>query len=354
MATPDQVIQHVKFALEGLSERNAHHEFEHACRHLARYRIAFNLLPATGPVAAGGDRGRDFETFPTFVGRIVDGKFSAETPNAKLAFACSLDRQVSRKVREDVAKIMAGQPFPDVIYFFSSRPVPISQRQSLQDWAKSNHNVRLELLDREAIAELLTDAEVFWIAARYLAIPLEIFPVSTEPESEYEQLRKKWFDNGAKVQRYAEFIEIKRAARNALVHAKSDLTVWIRLLTEFEGNVTNDHERRQVTYEIAALTMRQTRSLVGQEGRIRTFFSDIDCLLVDELENAETIRTYTTTAVKMHEANIANEELDRWRDSLRKVINAGITAPASTNQLCHFLRLRGRLALHEELFAVGP
>jgi hypothetical protein len=100
MATPDQVIQHVKFALEGLSERNAHHEFEHASRHLARYRIAFNLLPATGPVAAGGDRGRDFETFPTFVGGIVDGKFSAETPNARLAFPCSLDRQVGRKVRE--------------------------------------------------------------------------------------------------------------------------------------------------------------------------------------------------------------------------------------------------------------
>lgn len=354
MATPDQVIQHVKFALEGLSERNAHHEFEHACRHLARYRIAFNLLPATGPVAAGGDRGRDFETFPTFVGGIVEGKFSAETPNAKLAFACSLDRQVSRKGRDDVAKIMARQPSPDVIYFFSSRPVPIAQRQSLQDWAKSDHNVRLELLDREAIAELLVDAEVFWIAARYLAIPLEVFPVSTEPESEYERLKKKWFGNGAKVERYAEFIEIKRAARNALVHAKSDLTIWIRLLAEFEGIVTNAHERRQVTYEILALTMRQTRSLVGQEERIRTFFSDIERLSPDELENAETIRTYTTTAVKMHEASIANEELDRWRDSLRKVINAGIASPASTNQLCHFLRLRGRFALHEELFRGRP
>lgn len=115
MASPDQVIQHVKFALEGLSERNAHHEFEHACRHLARYRIAFNLLPATGPVASGGDRGRDFETFPTFVGGIVDGKFSSETPKAKLVFACSLDRRVSTKVREDVTKIMAQGPAPDVL-----------------------------------------------------------------------------------------------------------------------------------------------------------------------------------------------------------------------------------------------
>jgi len=272
MASPDQVIQHVKFALEGLSERNAHHEFEHACRHLARYRIAFNLLPATGPVASGGDRGRDFETFPTFVGGIVDGKFSAETPKAKLVFACSLDRRVSTKVREDVTKIMAQGPAPDVIYFFSSRPVPISERQSLQDWACSDHNVRLELLDREAIAELLVDADVFWIAARYLAIPLEIFPASAEPESAHERLREKWFSDGSKVRRYAEFIEIKRAARNALVHAKSDLTVWIRLLTQFEGIVTNDHERRQVRYEILALAMRQTRSLVGQEERIRNFF----------------------------------------------------------------------------------
>lgn len=115
MATPDQVIQHIKFALESLSDRNAHHEFEHACRHLARYRIAFNILPATGPVAAGGDRGRDFETFPMFVGGIVDGKFSTTTPNARLVFACSLDRQVAAKVRSDVAKIMNQGPAPDIL-----------------------------------------------------------------------------------------------------------------------------------------------------------------------------------------------------------------------------------------------
>ena len=56
----------------------------------------------------------------------------------------------------------------------------------------------------------------------------------------------------------------------------------------------------------------------------------------------------------MYEANIANDELDCWRDSLRKAIDAGIAAPASTNQLCHFLRLRGRFALHEEIFRGGP
>jgi hypothetical protein len=57
---PAQIIAQIRFALARLSERNAHHEWEHVCRHLTRERICSNILPATGPVQAGGDQGRDF------------------------------------------------------------------------------------------------------------------------------------------------------------------------------------------------------------------------------------------------------------------------------------------------------
>lgn len=61
--SPDQLIELIRFGLVDLSTRNAHFDFEELCRHLARSCICTNIVPATGPVAVGGDQGRDFETF---------------------------------------------------------------------------------------------------------------------------------------------------------------------------------------------------------------------------------------------------------------------------------------------------
>ena len=62
VGTPDQVAVLIGYALSQLSVQNAHHEFEHLCRHITRRRIASNIIPSTGPVSAGGDAGADFET----------------------------------------------------------------------------------------------------------------------------------------------------------------------------------------------------------------------------------------------------------------------------------------------------
>lgn len=53
MANIEQIIQQIKFSLDQLSSQNAHHDFEHLCRHLTRARICSNVLPSTGPVSAG-------------------------------------------------------------------------------------------------------------------------------------------------------------------------------------------------------------------------------------------------------------------------------------------------------------
>jgi hypothetical protein len=138
MASLDQVVQQIRFALENLSERNGQHEFEHLCRHFARHRICFNILPATGPVGGGGDQGKDFETFRTFIHSLGDEKFAAVGEGKKLAFACSLQEQVSRKIRSDVTTIMSGSPRPDIVYFFTSRSVKVAARHKHQKWAREN------------------------------------------------------------------------------------------------------------------------------------------------------------------------------------------------------------------------
>ncbi|GAB3849707.1 hypothetical protein GCM10027610_073350 [Dactylosporangium cerinum] len=57
MTSPTQRAQLIRVSLEKLGETNGHHEFERLCLGLARQRVAPNLIPATGPVGAGGDQG---------------------------------------------------------------------------------------------------------------------------------------------------------------------------------------------------------------------------------------------------------------------------------------------------------
>jgi hypothetical protein len=76
VASRPELIEQIAFGLNRLPSQNTHHEFEHLCRDFARKRIASNVIPATGPVAGGGDQGRDFDTFRTYLKEEV-GEHSA-------------------------------------------------------------------------------------------------------------------------------------------------------------------------------------------------------------------------------------------------------------------------------------
>src|SRR5258705_9767409 len=110
MASIDQVISHIRFGLENLTSRNAHHEFEHLCRHLARARICSNILPATGSVALGGDQGRDFETFRTYLSSIslANSSFTGLAASKPIAFACSLEKSLLEYL-DDYAAVLRKQ-----------------------------------------------------------------------------------------------------------------------------------------------------------------------------------------------------------------------------------------------------
>ena len=58
---------YIRYQLSQLSAQNAEHVFERLAFDLARVRIASNLLPATGPVQSGGDQGRDFESYHSYL-----------------------------------------------------------------------------------------------------------------------------------------------------------------------------------------------------------------------------------------------------------------------------------------------
>jgi hypothetical protein len=346
MASIDQVIQQIRFALENLSERNGQHEFEHLCRHFARHRICFNILPATGPVGTGGDQGRDFETFRTFIYGLGNDKFAAFGEKKKLAFACSLQKQPEKsKIRSDVKTIVAGAQRPDIVYFFSSRPVAVATRHKLQSWAKNEHNVELEIVDREALAEQLSDAEIFWIAAKYLNVPLEIFPPLPDTHEEYKIKKDTWTKPTGSPSRYSDFVELKRCARCALSDAPQDIPFWLGLLSQFEQSQIGEPVWTQAAYELIVLTVRQTHSLRGQEDRIRQYFAESkNFRYADEVENTATIMAYVVAAHRMGETGLDAAEIHQAWIALRDQIENGIKNPISPNQLCMWLEVRSHLS----------
>lgn len=127
MATPLQTAQMIRLALGSLAAANEHHSFEHLCRQVAKRRIASNVLPATGPVPAGGDQGRDFETFRTYLADELPFAigFLALASSDFVVFACTIQREKLRtKFEGDIKSICIQGTHVDRICIFATENVP--------------------------------------------------------------------------------------------------------------------------------------------------------------------------------------------------------------------------------------
>src|SRR5215213_9646580 len=121
MATRRELTEIIRFGLSQLGAQNQHHDFEHIARHIARNRIASNILPATGPVAGRGDQGRDAETFRTYLleNPLKGSAFVGLVADKPIAFACTIQQDaLPRKIQQDVETITAsGIPVASIHYF---------------------------------------------------------------------------------------------------------------------------------------------------------------------------------------------------------------------------------------------
>jgi hypothetical protein len=178
MASMNELKSYIRFQLSQLRVLNKHHVFEDLARQFARLRICENLLPATGPVGSGGDQGRDFETYRSYLAStpIATSTFLGMAGNTKIVFACSLQTSIRSKIKEDVKTICCGSEKVDAIYYFCEADLAVAQRHKLQQWCRDSFDTALEVLDGQAIAEQLTHIEVFWIAEEYLDVSAEMYP----------------------------------------------------------------------------------------------------------------------------------------------------------------------------------
>ncbi len=165
--------ERVRYALAGLGARNAQHEFEHLCRGLARESVTPNIVPATGPVGAGGDQGRDFETYLSSTASPRDvGEVLGLVPGAPVAFVCTLQQGGLRsKVLADVEAVISGPPVALVVAYCAA-DVAVSTRHAIEAEALERFGVRLAVFDGNAIAEELSfrRRELEWLIRRYLDI----------------------------------------------------------------------------------------------------------------------------------------------------------------------------------------
>lgn len=355
MASRDQLASQIRFQLDQLSAQNRHHEFEHLSRHLARLRICSNILPATGPVSAGGDQGRDFESFLTYLSKspIAGSSFVGLTSQEAVAFACTLTQKakLKTKIKSDITVIVGGAVPVASIHYFCSSDLPVAERHELQKWTREEHGIHLEVYDGQAIAELLVDSDVFWIATRFLSIPSEMypsFPVSKE-ETWYVKLRSKWKTSEVVPENFADFGELKAAVRHATwtESAKLDLPFWINKLTDLRRATAWPLLQRRSTYEIAVASLRGLGTMEGYEDELRSYFSEIPTLYeTADLEDAGVLWLYCAGGFGRGIIPLAWAELILWRDAAVVKVEEELRATELPGRRCSLLDIRGFLALH--------
>ena len=356
MTAPSQLGRAIRFALSNLSSQNAHHEFEHLCRHIAKRRIASNVIPATGPVAAGGDQGRDFETFHTYLREQLPFAigFLALVAEDVVVFACTLQEDdLPSKIRADIQAICSQGSPVDRIVVFTAQNVPVARRHGLQAEARDNHDIDLEIHDGEAISELLADHELFWIAEEYLHLPAELRPPAPVDSPAlpdwYTSLREDWQVREAAPVNLGDLLALARGLRHATFHqeARGDLSGWLGLVERVVRNTPDQEARQRARYELALATLRCTGTLRPAEQHVRDFFAELASIDSPALLYDASILAQTCEAACGYGAtDLTLQEAAGWIAGARRRVDALLTELPPPNARAMLLQAAAHLALH--------
>ncbi len=346
---------------DDLGARNAQHDFEHLCRHVARGRIAANVLPATGPVSARGDQSRDFESYTTHLPRELPGTsvFATGSSNG-LVFACTTQQKgLKKKITGDVEGIVAPGA-PEEIHYFCTQPVDVGLRHELQVWAREEHGVVLEIHDVQALGQHLADADLFWVAERYLNIPAELRP---EPENGpgladwYVESRARWRSREQSPAGLGDLIDIKDGLRHATFDedARPDLPFWLALMREFLAEEHPEWLRQRARYEVAVATLRGQDDLRPAEEAVREFFAEITTEDTPTLlEDASVLLLYCTGAFSRGLTDIDPGTLSAWNAALRSRVHALLDESPPVNRRAALLNVLAHLGIHPDVTVVTP
>ena len=356
MANPSQIEAQVRFALPQLPVHNAHHEFEHICRRLTEQFICSNVLPATGPVSAGGDQGRDFETFRTYLRKELGphGAFLGLVSEGTIAFICTIQaNDLPSKLRRDIEKVCAsGHPVHE-IRAFTLESVSVGTRHELETETQECHEVSLEFHDVESIANLLAQPDGFWIAERFLSIPAEIRPeagaIDGDLSAEYVEGRRRWREKGSPSPTLGDFIDLKAGLRKATFQegARGDLPFWLGLMRRLLANPELPaHIRQRARYELVVATLRGTNDFRPVDDVARIYFNQsLEETEPARLQDASALLLYANTAVRARLSSLTPAELGEWHVRLTRRIKE-LVNHETPHRRASLLDALGHLGLH--------
>jgi hypothetical protein len=350
MKNISELASYIRFQLSQLSSQNKHHEFEDLARHFARLRICENIIPATGPVGVGGDQGRDFESFRSYLNStpIATSTFLGHSKDKKIVFACSLKKDIIQKIKSDVSIICEPEEKLDSIYYFCEANVPVSKRHQLQKWSKSKFNIELEIIDGQALAEMLTNLDVFWIAEEFLDVPSDLYPKPDKTEEKYEKYKHQWLIQKAIPNSFADFFQIKYGLRFATfnLEAKPDLLKWIHKMEKFFDERFHYSLHRRAIYEVCVAALRGLNRLSERRKLVEEYFSRLENLdSISDIQDATTLLHYCSTAHINGHFQIETEKLHHWTKTLISVIIENLKRSKSVAARCRLLQIRGQASL---------
>ncbi|MGY0236702.1 hypothetical protein [Longispora urticae] len=357
MASPVQIAKLISYALANLGAENGHHQFEHLCRHLAKRRIASNVLPATGPVSAGGDQSRDFETFHTYLQnelRFSIGYVGLAAEDT-VVFACTIQKDRLRaKFEADIQGICTQGTPVDRIYIFSTENLPTGLRHDIITWGEQNHHVAVEILDRAAIAELLADSDLYWIAEEYLSLPSELAPPPPSPDPEtpgwYAELRAFWHEPHRQPSNLGDFVELRRGLRHAKRPgpAREDLDSWLSLTRVFIDGVHPGSDFWLMSvYESATAHAHAKADLRPIDDLVRRFAATVSTTRDPTiLFNASILFQVTATAALFGHTDIPLSEISTWLPPIRRHLDTLLEEPSGPNNHAGLLQVAAHLAFH--------
>lgn len=350
----------IRFGLSQLGARDAHHEFEHLARGLARMTVSLNILPATGPVAGGGDQGRDAETYRTdFPGQVAAlGRQLGIADSDGLAFACTLQQaDVLGKLAADIEKIISDGSEVQWVVAYCEANVKVGDRHRFQKRMKDEHGVHVEVFDGNGISELLSQRHLYWIARQHLHLSERTLPTEVERPGWYEQSLQRWQGRtGTKSPRtMADFVDVKTCLRLAtsLEDARRDLPFWLDLAERgFADDTLPDERRMGAAYDIARANLRGLGDLRPAEDKVRTFVEyALGSAEPSVLLDAAVLVVYGGSA-RVRGLTDLSEDLVRWGDALLGRVNLLLEASTSPGQSCALLDLKAFLQLRPDFASI--
>ncbi len=349
---------YIQFRLDGLASRNEHHRFEEIAVRIARRRISANILLATGPVAAGGDQGRDGESYTT---RIPDelpfaAGFSASASTEPVVIACTIQRTaLRRKVLADVDAICAPGADPVThIAYFSVHPIPTGTVHELKQTVRDSHAVTLDVYSGPQLAVLLAEPDLVWVARAYLDLPTSMIPPTdgeVAPDWYVELLDALRRIGGPAALTPATQGEVTAGLRHATwdEDTNADLPEWIEFMTAFLADARDGQDTEMVfraCYEIFVARVRGTGDINGAEDLVRRALAfartSQDPSIVDD---AVTLVAYWGPTVAMGAGHADTHEVGEAMEAMR---DHAADLLAATDAATHPVRaasLNGTLAL---------